>query len=104
MSNKETHKQTQNEQTTSQQIAAAEKTAAAERTTGSTEKEQNPSPKPTEDRDFENNEDSGELLIMLEGLLSAEGMKNPWMLDEVGFHGGLSGGGVSWRASTAWVR
>ena len=45
--------------------------------------------KPTEDRDFENDEDSEELIIMLEGLLSAEGMKNPWMLDEVGFHGGL---------------
>ena len=87
--NASTNSGAENEQTTSQQIAAAEKTAAAERTTGSTEKEQNPSPKPTEDRDFENNEDSGELLIMLEGLLSAEGMKNPWMLDEVGFHGGL---------------
>ena len=87
--NASTNSGAENEQTTSQQIAAAEKTAAAERTTGSTEKEQNPSPKPTEDRDFENDEDSGELLIMLEGLLSAEGMKNPWMLDEVGFHGGL---------------
>ena len=28
--------------------------------------------KPTEDRDFENDEDSEELLIMLEGLLSAD--------------------------------
>ena len=26
---------------------------------------------------------------MLEGLLNAEGMKKPWVLDEVGFHGGL---------------
>ena len=43
----------------------------------------------TGDRDFENDEDSEELLITLEGLLNAEGMKKPWMLDEVGFHGGL---------------
>jgi len=45
--NASTNSGAENEQTTSQQMAAAEKTAAAERTTGSTEKEQNPSPQGT---------------------------------------------------------
>ena len=45
--------------------------------------------KASRDKKFENHEDTEELTVLLEGQLNAEGMKMPWILDEMGFHGGL---------------
>ena len=44
--------------------------------------------KALEDEKFEN-EDTEGLTVLLEGQLNAEGMKKPWILDEMGRHGGL---------------